>query len=78
MFSRKTPKPAGEQVSLKITGMHCTSCSMNIDGELEEMDGIIKSQTSYPKSTCTVSFDNSRTSVEQIKQAISDLGYAAE
>ena len=25
-----------------INGMHCTSCSINIDGELEDVAGIVK------------------------------------
>ena len=40
-------KPKGEQVTLKITGMHCPSCAMNIDGALEDTAGVIEAETSY-------------------------------
>lgn len=60
---------------LKIEGMHCASCAMNIDEELEELEGVQESKTSYRKQTTEVSFDESRTGLAQIDQAIRGLGY---
>ena len=42
---------------LKIEGMHCTSCAMNIDFDLEDLDGIKKAKTSYAKSETEIEFD---------------------
>ena len=60
---------------LKIEGMHCASCAMNIDEELEELEGVQESNTSYRKQTTEVSFDESRTDLAQIDDAIRALGY---
>jgi hypothetical protein len=46
----KKKQPQGSQLHLTITGMHCTSCAMNIDGVLEETDGVL---TAPPTSRCT-------------------------
>ena len=47
----------------------------NIDEELEELEGVQESKTSYRKQTTEVSFDESRTGLAQIDQAIRGLGY---
>lgn len=45
------------KIKLKITGMHCTSCAMNIDGELEDTEGIKESKTNYAKQQTEVTYD---------------------
>ena len=68
-------KPKGEVVKIKIDGMHCTSCSMNVDGEMEDLDGVYSSSTSYAKQESTVEFDPSKVNLKQIHKVIIDLGY---
>lgn len=63
-------------INLKIEGMHCTSCAMSIDGELEDM-GVKESNTNYAKSEAKVTFDESKISEESIVEAIKNLGYQA-
>src|SRR5205085_6844385 len=38
------------EVTFKISGMHCTSCAMNIDGEIEELEGVLSSSTHYARA----------------------------
>lgn len=71
-------KPFGETVTFKIDGMHCTSCSMNIDGELEETEGVITSETSYAKAKTSITFDNKKVKLDKLKAVIEELGYRAE
>ena len=43
---------------LKITGMHCISCAMTIDGDLEDfVKGVKASNTNYAKAETEVEFD---------------------
>jgi len=60
---------------LKISGMHCTSCAMNIDFDLEDLKGIKSSSTNYAKSETEVEFDEEKISVEQIIKCIGKTGY---
>ncbi len=62
---------------LVIEGMHCGSCAMNIDEELEELEGVSEAKTSYRKQTTDVIFDETRTNVEAIQRTIQALGYEA-
>jgi len=61
----------------KISGMHCTSCAMNIDGELEDTDGIKESNTNYAKSQTEVEFDSEKISDKTITDIIKKTGYQA-
>ncbi|MFA5991505.1 MAG: cation transporter [Candidatus Doudnabacteria bacterium] len=65
-------------LKIHINGMHCTSCSMNIDGELEDTAGIIKADTSYAKEQTMVEFDADKISPEKILEIIKATGYEAE
>ena len=61
-----------------ISGMHCTSCAMNIDGELEDTEGVKESNTNYAKAVTEVSFDDDAVSHDEIITIIKNVGYNAE
>lgn len=62
----------------KISGMHCTACAMNIDGELEDTSGIKSSNTNYAKSQAEVEFDEKEITDKQIIGIIEKTGYLAD
>jgi copper chaperone CopZ len=72
----KKQKPAGEELTLKITGMHCSSCSMNIDGELEELPGVYEAHTSYQRSETKVKYDPAQVDKATLQKTIENLGYS--
>lgn len=57
--------------------MHCSSCAMDIDGELED-SGVEESRTSYAKSVTEVKFDPGKVNEKQIVSIIKKLDYRAE
>ena len=65
-----------KKITLKIEGMHCTACAMDIDGELEDTNGVTAAETSYAKATTLVSFDPAKVSQTKLKQVIESLDYA--
>lgn len=74
---KKKPR-LGETVTFKISGMHCASCSMNIDGELEDLDGVISASTSYATAKANVEYDPAKVSKQQLMAAIKKLDYQAK
>ena len=62
----------------KIKGMHCVSCAMSIDGELEDTDGVRSASTNYSKEECEVEFDEKKVKIEKLFKAIRKTGYSAE
>jgi P-type Cu+ transporter len=77
MFNFLKKKPQGETVTFKIDGMHCTSCSMNIDGELEETEGVISANTNYPKSKTVITYNPAKVNSNKLKEVIESLDYKA-
>ncbi|MEK7534493.1 MAG: cation transporter [Patescibacteria group bacterium] len=67
-----------KNLKLKISGMHCTSCAINIDGELEDTEGVIESNTNYARQQTEVKFDTDKIKEEKIIEIIKSLGYSAE
>ena len=59
----------------KVGGMHCKSCEMLIKDSLEEL-GV--KDISFEKEIITITFDETKTSLEDIKKVIGKEGYKAE
>ncbi|MDO8619274.1 MAG: heavy-metal-associated domain-containing protein [Candidatus Daviesbacteria bacterium] len=61
----------------KITDMHCSTCSLTIDMDLEELEGIKQSRTSYAKAETEVEFDPEKVNDEEILETVKKAGYTA-
>ena len=57
----------------KLSGMHCTSCSLIIEGELEDR-GVV-ARADYRKQEVTAEYDPGQISEKQIKTMIEEQGY---
>lgn len=66
-----------KNLKLKIDGMHCTSCAMSIDFDLEDLDGIKSAKTNYAREVCEVEFDEEKIQDQQIVKQIKKTGYNA-
>lgn len=60
---------------LKIEGMHCTSCAMNIDFDLEDVG--VKASTNYAKQVTEVEYDEEKITLQKIIEVIKNTGYKA-
>lgn len=74
-FFKKNQLENGEIVRLKIVGMHCTSCALNIDGALEDAEGVIEASTSYAKGETSVKFDPTKITPAEMQKIVRDTGY---
>ena len=70
-----TDKSTIQTVELSIIGMSCEACEEHVNHEVNKMAGIIKSETSYKKNNAIIQFDNSKTKVESIIDAVNSTGY---
>jgi copper ion binding protein len=65
-------------VSFTCKEISCNGCKRHISEAVIALDGIKSVDVSIEKKTVTVKFDDSKTSVEMIKQVIEEAGYSAE
>jgi copper chaperone CopZ len=63
---------------LKVSGMHCTSCSMLVDMTLEELDGVQSAQTDHASGESIVTFDSDVVGSQTLVEAVRKVGYDAE
>lgn len=61
----------------EIAGMHCTSCAITIDWEIEDLEGVAEARTSYADARTEVVFDPDRVSETAILEAIGRAGFTA-
>ena len=58
---------------MKLSGMHCVSCSLLIEAELEDIG--VKVKANYAKQVVDCTYDENKITVENIHAVIEKLGY---
>ncbi|MFZ3579078.1 heavy-metal-associated domain-containing protein [Virgibacillus sp. DJP39] len=64
-----------EKVILTDLGMTCANCEYAVSSGLKKVNGIIGFNVNLSEDRATIVFEPSQVTIEQIKQAISDVGY---
>lgn len=59
--------------TFKLSGLHCTSCSLVIEGEVEDLGA--KADCDFLKQEVKVEYDPKKLSEKQIVEAIEKQGY---
>lgn len=67
-----------KEIKLKIEGMHCTGCSSRLEKVLNNTDGVESATVSFEEKQARITYNESQTDIEQIKQAIQDAGFKGE
>lgn len=66
------------RVQLKTTGMHCMSCSMLIQMNVGDLDGVDSVTADLASGMTDVDFDDTKVDVQTIIDEIVRAGYGAE
>ncbi len=64
-----------ETVNFNIEGMTCASCEEHVNYTVNKLEGIVSITTSYNNGNANVKFDKTKTSKEDIVEAINSTGY---
>ena len=59
----------------KIEGMRCNSCSLLIEGNLEDLEGVVNVKANYARGECLVEFDDNELDTEVIIKTVALTGY---
>jgi Cu+-exporting ATPase len=68
---------AKSDITLKIGGMHCASCAINVEKALAETNGITSANVSFPLEQAKITYDPELVSVSEMKKVIESAGYSA-
>jgi Cu+-exporting ATPase len=70
-------RSAAQQATLQVTGMTCASCVAHVERALRELPGVSQAIVNLATGTAKVEFDPSQVSLEQMAQAVREVGYEA-
>ncbi|HEY9207315.1 MAG TPA: heavy metal translocating P-type ATPase [Candidatus Methanoperedens sp.] len=68
---------AKREIALKIGGMHCASCALNIETALKKTEGVISANVSFPLEQAKITYDPDMVSIPELIKAIEGVGYTA-
>jgi copper chaperone CopZ len=64
--------------TMKISGMTCGGCVLSVQGVLKAVSGVADAQVSLDTGIANVSYDETQTSLEQLKSAVRNAGFGAD
>ena len=69
------PVPEKTKAEIKISGMHCATCAINIEESLLQIREVSKVQVNFGTDTAHVEFDPQKVSITELEKAVKDVGY---
>jgi copper chaperone CopZ len=63
---------------LRTTGLHCQSCSMLVQMELEDVGGVVSARSDFRTGMTEVEYEPDQVTVGDLVAAIVRAGYGAE
>lgn len=63
------------QTTIQIDGMTCGGCVKSVTNALQQVDGVQAVEVSLENKSANINFDDSKTNLEALKEAIEDAGY---
>lgn len=67
-----------EKIDLAISGMHCTSCALNIEKGLQKTDGVSSANVNFSTAKATISYDSNKLSTDELIRVVIDKGFNAK
>jgi len=64
-----------ESASIIVTGMKCGGCETTVKNTVQALDGVLLVNASSKNDQVDVEFDDSKTSLDDIKTSITNAGF---
>lgn len=64
-----------KNVNIKISGMSCASCALNVEKSLETLEGVEKAQVNLGTEEANVEYDPGKLKLSELEIAVEDAGY---
>ena len=66
-----------EKMSIKISGMSCSSCAQRVEKALTQVEGVQKANVNLPMEKAYVEYDPQLVSEEQLLSAVENTGFGS-
>lgn len=64
-----------QSVTLDLPTMNCALCPITVKKALDQVDGVVDASVSYEKKEAVVTFNQTRTSAEELVAATTNAGF---
>ena len=64
-----------QTVTLAVPGMTCAACPITVKKAISKVEGVSKTEVAFERREAVVTFDDTKTSVQQLTKATQDAGY---
>ncbi|WP_458456123.1 heavy metal translocating P-type ATPase [Methanobrevibacter sp.] len=64
-----------DEMTIRIQGMHCASCTMNVENFLIRLDGIFDVKADLTSESARIRYDSSKVTLDEIDEVITSLGF---
>ena len=64
-----------DEMTIRIQGMHCASCTMNVENFLIRLDGIFDVKADLTSQSARIRYDSSKVTLDEIDEVIASLGF---
>lgn len=62
-------------ITLQVQGMTCGHCKAAVTNALQDLDGVSRVEVHLQEGTVNVDYDETKVSIEKLKEAIEEQGY---
>jgi len=69
------PEPEKKKAELKISGMHCATCAVNIEESLSKLDTVTGAAVNFGTDTARVEYDPKKVKLADLEKAVREAGY---
>jgi mercuric ion binding protein len=69
---------APQTVTLAVPSMNCATCPITIKKALSKVEGVSKVDVTFEPREAVVTFDDAKTSVQNLTKATEDAGYPSQ
>jgi P-type Cu+ transporter len=64
-----------KKANIKISGMHCASCALNVENSLNNLEGVEEAQVNIGTEKATVEYNPEKLKLAELENAIENAGY---
>ena len=64
-----------QNANIKISGMSCASCALNIEKSLQNLDGVDKAHVNLGTEEAIIEYDPAKLKLPKLEEAVQDAGY---
>ncbi len=65
-----------EKIQLKVEGMSCGHCKQAVEKAVMALPGLVSAEADVAGKKLTVEYEPEKTSLEQIKEAVDEVGFS--